>query len=327
LFHVHYIHYITCPCPHTYIHTHIQLLYINLGAIAGVAATYGPDAFTEDNSNSAEYDGYIYATIICAFVSFAFSAGAVLVMMAIPETLIKVSLIFVVVASGIWAVMSFIAGSIVMGVLGLIFFAIGVCYARAVWSRIPFASCNLVTALTAIKSNWGVVLYAYVFTLFAAGWSILWAFAFVGVYDQTYQCDENNFCDDPSYGLLFVLFVSYFFTHQVLQNSVHVTVAGTVGHWWFEPSEAAHCCSEAVNNSFIRTMTTSFGSICFGSLIVAVIQALKMLANTARAEGDAGIMACIAECILACLAAIVEVRAHAVRSLLVVVLSCSSILL
>ncbi len=89
-----------------------------------------------------------------------------------------------------------------------------------------------------------------------------------------------------------------------------MTVAGTVGNWWFKPDEASTCCSSAVNNAAIRAMTTSFGSICFGSLIVAVIQALKMLANTARAEGDAGIMACVAECILACLASIVEVRAR-----------------
>lgn len=53
-------------------------------------------------------------------------------------------------------------------------------------------------------------------------------------------------------------------------------------------------------------LTTSFGSICLGSLLVAIIQALQALANTARQEGDAGILACIAECILSCLASIVE---------------------
>jgi len=53
-------------------------------------------------------------------------------------------------------------------------------------------------------------------------------------------------------------------------------------------------------------MTTSFGSICFGSLLVAIIQALQALANAAQQEGDAGILACIAECILSCLASIVE---------------------
>jgi hypothetical protein len=320
------------------------LLYANVAAIAGVAVTYGPGAFDDTNDNSTEYDGYIYATIICVLASFVFSAGAVLVMMAIPETLIKVSLIFVTVMAGVWCVMSFVSGAIGVGVLGAIFFAVSVCYAWAVWSRIPFATANLVTAITAIRANIAVVLIAYVLTLLAAGWSILWGFAFVGVFDQTYGCDENNVCDNVNYGFLFLLFVAYFFTHQVLQvnkvdlciyvyiqvdnrivrgqslthsllyryytnvqNSVHVTVAGTVGNWWFEPEESGGCCATAVNNSFIRTMTTSFGSVCFGSLIVAIIQALRMVANQAQASGDGGIGACIAECFLSCLASIVEV--------------------
>jgi Plasma-membrane choline transporter len=55
-----------------------------------------------------------------------------------------------------------------------------------------------------------------------------------------------------------------------------------------------------------RALTTSFGSICFGSLLVALIQALRSLANEAQQNGDSGILGCIAECILACLQSIVE---------------------
>lgn len=181
------------------------LLYANVACIAAVAAIYGPDAFNENNDNSQEYDGYIWAAVICAAVSFFFSAAAVLVLMAIPETLIKVALIFVVIMTGVWAVLSFIAGAIGLGVIGIIFFAISVCYARAVWARIPFATANLVTAITAIKSNVSVVGIAYFLTFLAAGWSVLWGFAFVGVYDQTYGCDENGFCDNPNYGALLCL--------------------------------------------------------------------------------------------------------------------------
>ena len=81
--------------------------------------------------------------------------------------------------------------------------------------------------------------------------------------------------------------------------------AGTVGTWWYAPDECG-CCTSAVNNSFIRTMTTSFGSICFGSFLVAIVQALKALAQSARENGDAAILACVAECILGCLAALLE---------------------
>jgi len=64
--------------------------------------------------------------------------------------------------------------------------------------------------------------------------------------------------------------------------------------------------------SFKRAITTSFGSICFGSLIIAVIQTLKALARQARREGsDEGnllvvILACCAECILQCIGDIIE---------------------
>jgi hypothetical protein len=91
----------------------------------------------------------------------------------------------------------------------------------------------------------------------------------------------------------------------VFQYSIHVIAAGTVGSWWHNPQESG-CCSSAVNNSAIRTFTTSFGSICFGSLVVAIIQALKMLANTAENQGDGSFLMCIAQCLLGCLASIVE---------------------
>jgi Plasma-membrane choline transporter len=86
-----------------------------------------------------------------------------------------------------------------------------------------------------------------------------------------------------------------------------VCIAGTVGTWWFSPKDTpVGCCDGNVINSFIRTVTTSFGSVCFGSLLVAIIQALKALAQSARENGDAAIFACVAECILGCLASMLE---------------------
>lgn len=84
-------------------------------------------------------------------------------------------------------------------------------------------------------------------------------------------------------------------------------IAGVVGAWWFEhEDEPVGCCDANVCNSFIRTVTTSFGSVCFGSLLVAILQALKSLADSAQQNGDAAILACIAECILGCLASMLE---------------------
>jgi hypothetical protein len=85
----------------------------------------------------------------------------------------------------------------------------------------------------------------------------------------------------------------------------HVTTAGTVGTFWFAPQEANGCCSSAVRDSYARSLTTSFGSICLGSLIVAIIQAVKELIHSLRENGDSFIECC-AECLLGLLQSLVE---------------------
>jgi Plasma-membrane choline transporter len=121
----------------------------------------------------------------------------------------------------------------------------------------------MTTAITAIKANFGVTVFAYFFTLLAAVWSLVWSVAVAGTQEKTYNCDEGTGTCSPNYGLIFLLFLSFFFAHQVIQNSVHVTVAGVVGNWWVAPAENGFC-GRAVCSSFCRTITTSFGSICFG---------------------------------------------------------------
>mmetsp|Transcript_4428 Transcript_4428/g.6738 ORF Transcript_4428/g.6738 Transcript_4428/m.6738 type:complete len:452 (-) Transcript_4428:372-1727(-) len=286
------------------------LLYGNVGALIGVAAAYADEAFTDDTVSGYDYEGYLYAALICGGCALVFSALMMTLMMAIPQFLIKVSLVFMVGLTGFWMVIAFASNAIGIGIMGAIFFALMLCYAKAVWGRIPFATANLVTSGTAIKSNCGVTIFAYVFGALAFGWSALWTVAFLGVWEQTYDCEkvdgsEYSNCN-TNYGYLFLLFLSFYFTHQVLQNCVHVTVSGVVGTWWFAPEESSSCCSSAVLDSFVRTVTTSFGSICFGSLLVAIVQALRAIANQAQANGDNEIIACIASCILSCLESLIE---------------------
>ena len=188
----------------------------------------------------------------------------------------------------------------------LIGFAITACYARAVWSRIPYAAANLVTAVTAIRANIGVSLYAYLNLFLTFGWTMWWSVAFVATNYVLNGCDAQGECEtSPNGALVFGFLVSYFWTIQVVKNVVHVTVAGTVGTWWFHPLEASSGCSKAVTDSWVRSMTSSFGSICFGSLIVAIIQALKEICHQLR-EQDDSILVCLAECILGCIQSLVE---------------------
>jgi len=185
-------------------------------------------------------------------------------------------------------------GEVLMGVMGLVSFAVGVCYAYFVWPRIPFAAANLNTAISSIRANLGIALLAYLFLAIAFCWTLLWSASAASAVASLGQ------------GALFLFFLSYYWTQQVLQNTVHVTTAGIVGTWWFSPHQANSCCSPAVKDSFLRATTFSFGSICFGSFLVALVQALRHLLYYARDQEDCNILVCILDCILSCIQGIIE---------------------
>merc|ERR1712113_494642 len=122
----------------------------------------------------------------------------------------------------------------------------------------------------------------------------------IGTYDQSAGGNPNGF-------VIFLLFLAYFWTEQVIQNIIHVTVAGTIGTWWFYPLEANSTCSKAIGQSFCRAITSSFGSICFGSLLVAIVQALRQLIEMARQNDDNNAMLlCILDCLLSMIEGLIQ---------------------
>jgi len=282
----------------------------NFVAVITVALIYGPETFGDisvGTANDSKYGGVFIVLGATGGASIIVSGLMYLLMMAIPTFLIKLSLTFTIVISGILAVVLFMIGSIIGGIFNIIFFAIGICYARAVWHRIPFASANLKTGCTAIKQNCGSIIVSFIFVAFAFAFSFVWGVAFFSVYQKSCDVDADGkrVCQ-ANYGTYFGMVFTYYFAHQIIQNTLHVTIAGVVGSWWFEP-ERNGCCGSGVCGGVTRACTTSFGSICFGSLIVAFIQALRALVNEARSNNDINpIVACIVECLLACLEGIIE---------------------
>ena len=61
---------------------------------------------------------------------------------------------------------------------------------------------------------------------------------------------------------------------------VNVTVAGTLGKWWFRPQDVTLFCSTALLDPLMRSLTSSFGSICFGSLVVPPSQVFSIIIST-----------------------------------------------
>lgn len=272
------------------------LAHLAVMAFVLLDATTGSVALDEndDEDYSFDYTGVISMTIVCGIFAVGMSTLALGFMMRYSTELVKLSLYLSIgtyLAIGILGLMS---GQILMALMGFLFFAILIYYTMRVWSRIPFAAANLNTALTAIKANLGLAIYAYLVLALAFGWSIWWNVAASG---SMYSYGS---------GVLFLFLLSFYWTHQVLQNTLHVTAAGTVGTWWFAPNEASSFCSPAIGDSFSRATTYSFGSICFGSLLVATIQALRTMQNMLRDREDFNLLICIIDCILAMIQGIIE---------------------
>jgi len=305
------------------------IFYINVIVIITVAIAYGKKSFHDinmaNNNNKFENDDvtfyykvWIYMFVVTSIFSSGISTCMLTILMAIPNFLMKTALIFTIVLSGVSSLLGFYYGGVIFGIVGVICFAAMLCFARAAWPRIPFATANLVTSITAIRQNCGLIILSLFSVITAFGWTLIWSISISGIMAKMdrNQCDENNLDQNEKdcngkvqthYGYLFLFLVSYFFTHQVIKNTMHVTVSGVIGTWWFVPEEGKGCCSRGIRDSVKRSLTTSFGSICFGSILVAIVEALKQLAHQARANGsDYPFLICIAECILGCLESILE---------------------
>lgn len=210
------------------------------------------------------------------------------------------------------------------GIVNFIFAAILVCYAKAVWHRIPFAAANLKAAVTCVESNLGMVLLGIAIIPLVTGWFILWTYTFVCIYHSpwmTQQESEMEVTDDfvhagntheeetltaAGSAAIIGLVLSFYWTYHVLRNVLHTTLAGTVGTWWFLPQEASSFCSRGLTDSWTRSLTYSFGSICFGSLLVAIIEVIKSMVQSAARNRRAGIFRLVAQCLLTWIERIAE---------------------
>jgi len=239
-------------------------------------------------------------------------------LMAYAESMIRIALWFNVGLTVVFALTTF-AVSPIMGCLLLLMAGLNVWYIYAVQDRIGFASANLKTACAAVSQHSAIFFVALLLLVKQTVWLMLWSLSAIGIYqmvkDSDPGCDELNadgrpqrMCGGVGGGFtLFFMLISVYWGQQVLQNILTCTTAGVVASWWYQPSS-----KKVTAGALYRSLTSSFGSICFGSLIVAVLQALRTMASILKEkarEDDNGALACVAclaECILNCLEGIME---------------------
>jgi len=202
-------------------------------------------------------------------------------------------------------------GMILSGLLAAFYGAWGTYYYFSIKDRIPFAAANLNCGMSAVRQNTGVVGVGAILCLLTNVWMVLWAISLINMTDPKQDCSNasNSYCSIhiSRPGFIFPWALSLFWTIQVLQYSIHTMAAGVTAAWYFAPQDAFGFCSLAVRGSVQRSLTTSFGSICLGALLIAVIEFLAMIVKMLRSHqrernsrrgGFEELLLCCLDCIL-----------------------------
>lgn len=194
----------------------------------------------------------------------------------------------------ILAIIGFAKGSVGVGIVFLLCAAINALFFYFWRSRIPFATAILTTVAHILETFPAPTYYAYLSLIAQVAWVLLWMPTFVLV---------QRFTSTGAGVLSVFLIFSFYWTSQVIKNVVHVTASGLVATWYF--LSGVGMPPNPTQKAFKRATTTSFGSICLGSLVVAILKTLRQLVNSAR-RGNNNWLACMASCILAILDQLIE---------------------
>ena len=290
------------------------------GNVLGVAALAGTSVASfafADATNSLSQS--LSLLVILSLACFAMGTLLLNLFLAYSSALIYFMLIASVVITAAVALYLMITGFLLGGILFAASAVASYFYMQAVQSRILFASAVLNIACKSIQRNYSAILLTslLLFTLTLL-WITVWTTAFAGLF-SSFHAKENSLTEWTE--LLFSL-LSLLWGCQVLRSLLLVTVAGALASWWFEPS-----ITNPVSGTFFRAISTSFGSICFGSLLVAVVQAVHSIVQLMRQSlqqegderrsGDAAESSHWIECLRLCLLVVLEQLLSVTESLMV----------
>jgi hypothetical protein len=171
------------------------------------------------------------------------------------------------------------------------------------WCRpyISFAASNLQVALTALRDFPSLYALAMASSFCKYVWILVWTCAAIeatillkdhGADKEMVPCgydDDGRYLTDRDGEILmcqkpdrmpqialFIFTLMLYWVLATIPNILHTTVAGVVGSWW---DNTPH---NSMSRSLRRSVTTLFGSISLGSLLVAILETLESILRNAK---------------------------------------------
>lgn len=173
-------------------------------------------------------------------------------------------------------------------------------------SGIPFATATIKSVISVIKQFPSTIWVGVVGSIVGGLWYIFIGFTLLASASY-WGIDEER--KAISYIIYVFLIFSFYYSSQVINNVVHVTVSGLFASYYLLGVNKPGTTKVELNiknptiKSLKRAITTSFGSICFGSLTISIIQTLRQIISIFKyiAKTDDDTFMCIGTCCLECL--------------------------
>lgn len=270
---------------------------ITLNALRETFDFQGTSIYNSGNTFSMNTNTVILFAFIIV-LSIVLSALIIVYARFAPKVFIISGLILNIVLGLGTAIYYFVAGYYSAAIVFLVFTLITAFMYWRARSRIPFSATVLTICIDVMKRYPSTLLTSFLGIVFGGGFSVLFSVTIVGVYVKYDPNSQNEACDISGGGcslskliglLVFVFFAGYYIS-EVIRNVIHVVIAGVYGTWYYLSNSDQGEPRFPALGALKRALTYCFGSICFGSLIVSLIQLLraviKSLKQDAFGSGD-----------------------------------------
>ena len=253
----------------------------------------------------------IASILVSFFAAFILTFIYLKLMQNHPEALIKFSFFVYMGFMALTTIICFAIGQFGIGIINLIFLGLTIWMWFGIRSQIPFLAALLSTVAKVTRKYPALLTTVFVGDIASLIWSAFSAGAFMSFYvkfglvkQQNGQYKQET---TPAFVvcMIYALFSSYW-VMNVLRYLVHVCVCGVYATYYFL---ADNMPASPTIASIKRGLTTSFGSVCLGALLITIVQTIRTLIRIARNNSDNMAMyflLCCLECIVSCLEGLLE---------------------
>ncbi|CCK68826.1 Pns1p KNAG_0B03850 [Huiozyma naganishii CBS 8797] len=264
----------------------IVIASITLRAWSHTYGQTGSGIYTESDTGTLNTNSAILLAFVCVLGLCLAMLGLTLCRLY-PRVFIVCGIILNIISGLATSIMYF---SLHYWSAAIVFLVFTLFAAYCYWGmrhRIPLAVAILKTVIDGMKACPQTFAISVMGTIVGGAFAALFSMVIVATYIKYDDTGNNPGCDVSGgncshaklIGILVLVFFCGYYISEVIRNVIHMTVSGVFGSWYYMFKSDQGMPKWPAFGSFKRAMTTSFGSICFGSLIVSLIETFRQVLN------------------------------------------------